>query len=113
LWAASLTVAIVLLEGMAQSLTQLVLVVAIGPMAAWDRRRRGTHPNGRPPREFTGAIVRMLVGAAAVGALAWLVGVQVGVWPAAAVAGVGAFGVVLRYEHEYAAVAAPIRERLQ
>jgi hypothetical protein len=113
LWAAAFALVVGLLDGSAQALAQLGLVVTIALLMAWDRRRRGTYPSGRPPREFVSAIVRMLLGAAGVAGLAWLAGEWVGVWLAAGVAGVGAFAVISRYEHEYAAVAARIRERLR
>jgi hypothetical protein len=85
--------------------------VILGLMTAWDRRRRGTFPSGRPPREFDRAILRLVLEATVVGGLAWLAGEQVGGWPAAAVAGVGSWAVVSRYEHAYAAIAARCRER--
>lgn len=113
LWAAAFALVIGLLDGPAQALSQLGLTLMVGVTAAWDRRRRGTYPNGRPPREFNGVILRMLLGVAAVGGLAWLAGEQVSVWPAAAIAGVGTFAVVSRYDHEYAAIAARVRERLR
>ena len=113
LWAAAFAVVVGLLEGPAPPLSQLGLTLMVGVTAVWDRRRRGTYPVGRPPREFNGAIVRMLIGVAAVGALAWLAGEQVSVWLAAAIAGVGTFAVVSRYEQEYAAIAARMRERLR
>ena len=112
LWAATFTLVVGLLDGATQALAQLGLVLAIGLMVGWDRRRRGTYPSGRPPREFNGAILRMVLGVAAVVGLAGLVGYLLNVWPAAAVAGIGAYAVVARYEHEYAAIAARIRERL-
>lgn len=113
LWAAAFALVVGLLDGTAQALTQLGLVLTIALMVAWDRRRRGTYPSGRPPHEFNWAILRMMLGAAAVAGLAWLAGEQLSVWLAAAVAGVGSFAVVARYEHEYAAIAARIRERLK
>jgi len=113
LWAAAFALVVGLLDGAAQSLAQLVLVLVMLMTIAWDRRRRGTYPSGRPPSDFTGPLVRLLLGAGAVAGLAWLVGAQLSVWVAAAVAGVGSWAVVARYEHEYAAVAARIRERLR
>lgn len=113
LWGAAFVLVIGWLDGAAQALAQVGLVLVIGLMMAWDRRRRGTYPSGRPPREFNWAILRMLCGAAAVAGLSWLAGEQVGVWLAAVFAGVGSFAVVSRYEDEYAAIAARIRERLK
>jgi len=55
----------------------------------------------------------MFLGAAAVASAAWLVGEHVSVWVAAAIAGVGAWAVVARYEREYAAIAARIRGQLR
>lgn len=110
-WAATFAVAVGLLDGVPRSLAQLALVLLLLPALAWDRRRRGTYPSGRPPRELHAPILRMVVGAVAVAGLAWLTGVQVARWPAAAVAGIGAFVVIRLYEREYAAVAARIRER--
>jgi len=48
-----------------------------------------------------------------VGGLGWLLGERVSIWLAALVTGIGAFAVVAWYEHEYAVVAARIRDRLQ
>lgn len=111
-WAAALALVIGLLDGAPQALVQAALVGVMLLVMAWDRRRRGTYPTGRPPRELHAPIARMVVGALVVGSLAWLLGEQVGVWLAAAVAGVGSWAVVAWYEHEYAAVAARVRERL-
>jgi hypothetical protein len=69
------------------------LVITVALMVAWDRRRRGTYPSGRPPREFNETILRLMMGAAT--------------------AGIGSFAVIARYEHEYAAIAARIRDRLK
>ena len=110
-WSAALALVIGVLDGAAQAFTQLGLIVILGLMTVWDRRRRGTCPRGRPPREFNRAILRLVLEATVVGGLAWLAGEQVGVWPAAAVAGVGSWAVVSRYEHAYAAIAARLRER--
>ena len=112
-WAAGFALVVGLLEGTAQSFAQLALVLVLFGAIVWDRRRRGTYPAGRPPGEFTWAVVRMLLGAAAVAGVAWLVGEQVSVWVSAAIAGVGTWAVVARYEHEYAAIAARLRERLR
>jgi len=111
-WAALLALAIGLLGGLALALAELASIAVMLVVIAWDRRRRGTYPSGRPPRELVGAIWRMLLGAVAVAGAAWLVGEQVGVWVAAPLAGVGSWAVVAWYEHEYAVVAARIRQRL-
>ncbi len=112
LWAAALALAIGLLDGAVQALAQLGMILTLFLMVAWDRRRRGTYPSGPPPRDFIWAILRMALGAAAVAGVAWAVGEQVSVWVAAAIAGVGSWAVVAWYEHDYAAIAARIRERL-
>ena len=112
LWAGGLALVIGFLDGAVQALTQLGSVLVIFLAIAWDRRRRGTYPSGRPPRELNPAIARMIVGAVVVGGLAWLTGELVSVWLAAAIAAVGAWAVVAWYEHEYAAIAAQVRERL-
>ena len=112
-WSAALALVIGLLEGALQSLALLGLVLTLFLMIAWDRRRRGTYPSGPPPRDFLWAILRMVLGAIAVAGVAWLVGEQVNVWVAAAIAGIGSWAVVAWYEHEYAAIAARLRERLQ
>ena len=112
LWAATLALAIGLLEGFPQAAAQLGLIALMGALMAWDRRRRGTYPTGRPPRELHGAILRMVLGAAAVSGLAWWVGEQVDVWLAAGVAGIGAWAVVAFYEHEYAVITERLRSRL-
>lgn len=112
IWAAVFALVVGLLDGTGQAVAQLVLTLMIGVTVAWDRRRRGAFPSGRPPREFRGAILRMLLGAAVVGGLAWLAGERASVWIAAAVAGVGSFAVVSRYEREYAGIATRLRERL-
>lgn len=112
LWAAALARVIGQLDGAVHSLALLGLILTLFLMIAWDRRRRGTYPSGPPPRDFIWAILRMVLGAAAVAGVAWVVGEQVSVWGAAATAGVGSWAVVAWYEHEYAAIAARIRERL-
>lgn len=111
-WAAALVLVVGLLDGAAQGGLTLALLLPMFGLIAWDRRRRGTYPNGLPPRDFRGAVLRMLFGAAVVAVVAWLLEVQVSVWLAAAVAGIGSWAVVAWYEHEYAAIAARIRERL-
>lgn len=111
-WAGLLALAIGLLDGLVQALVQLLLVLVMGVFVGVDRARRGTYPAGRPPRELTPAIVRMVAGALVVGCVSWLLGEQVGVWLAAAVAALGAWAVVAFYDHEYAVIAARVRERL-
>lgn len=112
LWAATLALVIGLLDGAGQALAQLGLILTLFLMIAWDRRRRGTYPSGLPPRDFIWAVLRMMLGAAVVAGVAWVVGEHVSVWLAAAIAGLGAWAVVAWYEHDYAAIAARIRERL-
>ncbi len=112
-WAAAFALVVGLLEGSTRALAQVGLISAVALLIAWDRRRRGTYPTGRPPRELNGPILRMVLWVAVVGGVAWLAGEQVSVWLAAAIAGVGAFAVVARYEHEFAAAAARLRERLK
>ena len=112
LWAGAFALVIGFLDGAPQAFTQLVLLLPIGLAVGWDRRRRGTYPSGRPPRELSPAVARMAVGAVVVGGLAWLAGEQVSTWLAAAIAAAGAWAVVAWYEHEYAVVAARVRERL-
>jgi hypothetical protein len=113
LWAAALTLTIGSLEGIVEALIELGLIVVMGGLMAWDRRRRGTYPTGRPPRELRPAIVRLVMGAIVVGGVAWLVGAQFSVVLAAVIAAVGAWAVVSWYEHSYAAVAGRLRERLE
>lgn len=111
-WAATLALVIGLLDGAVQSMVQLALVLVLCLMVAWDRRRRGSYPSGRPPRELHRAMLSLALGSTVVAGLAWGVGEQVGVGAAAAVAGAGGYAVVAWYEHQYAAAAARIRERL-
>jgi hypothetical protein len=113
LWGAVFALAVGLLDGAALALTQLGLVLVLFLALAWDRRRRGTYPSGAPPREFNWAILRMVLGAVAVAGAAWLAGEQVSVWLGAVIAGVGTGIVVAWYEHEYARIAARIRERVK
>ena len=112
LWSGAFALVVGLLDGVPRSLGELGLVLLALAAMAWDRRRRGTHPSGRPPRELRPAIARLVVGAGGVASLCWLIGEQVGTWPAAVVATVASGALVARYEHEYAAVAAAVRERL-
>ena len=112
LWAGVFALVVGLLDGVVESLALLGLVGVMFLAMAWDRRRRGTYPSGKPPRELWPAIARLTVGAVVVGGAAWLVGVQVGLGWAVAIAAVGAWAVVAWYEHEYAAIAARVRERL-
>jgi len=113
LWAAALTLTIGRLEGIVQALIELGLVAVMGGAMVWDRRRRGTYPTGRPPRELRPAIGRLVLGAIVVGGVAWLVGAQLSVGLAAVTAAVGAWAVVSWYEHSYAAIAARVRDRLK
>jgi hypothetical protein len=112
LWAATLTFVIGRLDGIVQGLAQLCLIAVMGLAIVWDRRRRGTYPSGRAPRELRPAIRRLVLGAVAVGGVAWFIGAQVSLGLAAAVAALGSWAVVAWYEHQYAAVAARVRERL-
>src|SRR3954451_3845347 len=109
LWAAALTLTIGWLEGIAQALTQVSLVAVMGMAMAWDRRRRGTYPSGRPPRELKPAMGGLVSGTTAVGGSAWLVGEQVSVGLAAAIAAAGSWAVVFWYERWYALIAARVR----
>jgi hypothetical protein len=68
LWAAALTLTIGRLEGVVQALIELGLIAVMGGAMAWDRRRRGTYPTGRPPRELRPAIGILVLGAIVVGA---------------------------------------------
>ncbi len=111
LWAATLALVIGLLDGALQALAEGALIAVMGLAMGWDRRRRGTYPSGRPPRELYRPILTLVLGAAAVASLAWLVGARLDVWVAAVVAGVGCWGLVAWYEREYAAVAALLRQR--
>lgn len=111
LWSAALALVVGLLDGIVESLALLGLVAVMFLAMAWDRRRRGTYPSGRPPRELRPAIARLVLGAVVVGGAAWIVGVQVGLGWAVAIAAIGAWAVVAWYEHEYAAIAARVRER--
>ncbi len=100
-------------RGVVQALIELGLIAVMGGAMAWDRRRRGTYPTGRPPRELRPAIGILVLGAIVVGGVAWFVGAQLSVGLAAIVAAVGAWAVVSWYEHSYAAIAARVRERLK
>jgi hypothetical protein len=111
-WAGTYALVVSLLDGVQQSLATLFLVALVLLAMAWDRRRRGAYPTGRPPRELRPAIAGMVLGAVAVAAVTWLVGEQLGAWPAAAVATLGAGAVVASYERAYAGSAARVRERL-
>ena len=59
------------------------------------------------------AIGGLVLGAIVVGGVVWLVGAQLSVGLAAAIAAVGAWAVVSWYEHSYAAIAARVRDRLK
>jgi hypothetical protein len=111
-WAAVFALVVGTLDGVPKSLAELGLVVLMAVAMGWDRRRRGTYPSGKPPRELRPAMLVLVLGAVAVAGVAWWSGERLGVGVAAAVAGVGAYAVDAWYEHEYAAVAARLRERL-
>lgn len=113
LWAAALTLTIGRLEGMIQALVELGLIAVMGGTMAWDRRRRGSYPTGRPPRELRPAIGRLVLGAIVVTGVAWLLAAQFSVGLASVSAAVGAWAVVSWYEHSYAAIAARVRERMK
>ncbi len=111
-WVAALVAAIGYLGGFVQAGAELVLLLLMGAALGWDRRRRGTYPSGKPPRDLLPAMYKMVAGALVVTAVSYVIGVQVGVWPAAVFAGISAWTVVYFYEREYAAVAARVRARL-
>jgi hypothetical protein len=111
-WAAVLTMTVGRLDGVVEAIVELGLIAVMGGAMAWDRRRRGTYPTGRPPRELRPAVGRLVLGVIVVGSVAWLVGAQVSVGLAAVIAAVGAWAVVSWYEHSYAVIAARVRERL-
>ena len=113
LWAAALALTVGRLEGIVQALIELGLIAVMGGAMVWDRRRRGTYPTGRPPRELRPAIGRLVLGAIVVGGVAWLVGAQLSVGLAVIIAAVGAWAVVSWYEHSYAAISARVRDRLK
>lgn len=112
LWAAALALTIGWLGGILQALVELGLIAVMGGVMAWDRRRRGTYPTGRPPRELRATIGLFVLGAIVVGGVAWFVGAQFSVGLAAVIAACGTWAVVSWYEHSYAVFAARVRERM-
>jgi hypothetical protein len=112
-WAAVLTLVIGLVDGVVLALAQLALVLVMFVVIAWDRRRRGTYPSGRPPRELTAALIGLLIGAVVVAGLGLVVTEYGSVWVAAALVAVGSWAVVAWYERAYAAVASRLRERVR
>lgn len=112
-WAAVFAVGVGLLHGVLGALVNLLLAAFMGGVIGWQRRVRGTFPTGRPPRELNASFVGLFGGAAVVALVSWLVGVQVAVWAAAVVAGLGSWALVEWYERAYARVCDRVRDRLR
>lgn len=109
-WTFLYTLAIGLLDGLAQAGASLALAVVMLGVITWERRRRGSWPTGRPPAELKRPMTVLFAGALAIAGLAWLVGETVGTWPAAALAAVGVSALVWWYGAAYDRVAAELRE---
>src|SRR4051794_40929483 len=86
LWSAVFALNVGYVDGWVGGVVNLVLAALMGGVIVWQRRRRGTFPTGRPPRELRAAFVGLFVGAAAIALVSWLVGELVAVWTAAVVA---------------------------
>lgn len=112
-WAAVFAASTGYVRGLPGALVTLVLAAFMGGVIGWQRRVRGTFPTGRPPRELTASFLGLFAGAAVIALLAWLVGVQVAVWAAAVVAGLGSWALVAWYERTYARVSDRVRDRLR
>jgi hypothetical protein len=91
----------------------VVLVIIEYGFVVWYRRYRGAMPGNRPPREFHQPIARLVLGVAAITAVAWL-GWHF-IHPAVAVGATFALMTALIgwYEGQYAAAAKAVKARLQ
>ena len=112
-WAAVFTANEGYVGGLPGALVTLVLAAFMGGVIGWQRRVRGTFPTGRPPRELNASLLGLFAGAAVIALVAWLVAVQVAVWAAVVVAGLGSWALVAWYERVYARVSDRVRDRLR
>lgn len=111
-WSAVLTLTVGLLDGLASAFGNLVLVACMGVVIGWQRRYRGTYPQGHAPREFSPAFAVLFGGALVVALLGWLVTVMVSVWLAAVLVAAATWSLVAWYERAYARISEQVRARL-
>lgn len=115
LWAAAMTAAFTMLDGVARMVTIVVLIALEIGFLAWYRRYRGTMPSGllrSMPTEIAGAARHYLVAITVVALLVLAAGLLGPGWLGPALALVGVTAVLARYETTYAAAAAATRARL-
>lgn len=111
-YAAGLTLAIGLLDGLATAGVELVLVVVMLGYTRWYVRKRGTYPKGTPPQEIRRPLHLMIAGAVLIAVATFALGALVSVWLAAAFAAVTTSGGITAYEAAYARGAQRARDRL-
>lgn len=110
-WTFAYVLAIGLLDGLPQAGATLALAMVMVGVIAWERRRRGSWPTGRPPGGLNRLMTVLFAAGLAIAGLAWLVGETVGVWPAAALAAVAVTALVWWYGAAYDRVATQLRGR--
>lgn len=111
-WTATYTLSFELGDGATRSLVQLAHLLVVLGAVWWMRRWRGTYPTGRSPRELNGSFVLLFVGAGVISVAIWGSAAMWGLWPAALLGGVLAWGLVVLFERVYSRAAARVRERL-
>ena len=112
-WACVFALNVGYVDGLPQALGSIVLAALMGVAAGWATRRRGTYPRGRAPRELRASFGVLFGGALVIAALGWLIASLITPWPAALVAGVAAYVLVLWYERAYTRAADRVRARLR
>lgn len=110
-WTFLYVLALGLLDGVAQAGATFPLALVMVGVIAWERRRRGSWPTGRPPQQLRRPMTVLFAGLLGIAGVAWLVGKTVGTWPAAALAGVAVAGLVWWYGAAYDRVATQLRGR--
>jgi hypothetical protein len=111
LWAAAFCLSTALGSATRAAVLGLLVVLELG-LATWYRRRRGTWPRGRAPRELRPVLVGFVSGAVVIGGGLGALLALTEAWIAAAVAFVLVTLAVGWYERAYARAAARTRARL-
>lgn len=94
------------------SLLSMLVVLSVMGYVIWQRRRRGTQPSGKAPREISQVIWGFVAGAIVIGFALLSLGYSAPLWLALPVAFVVGTAGLLWFGRAYDRAAARVRERL-